>query len=78
VFQVLERFKTGPVRLAIVIDEYGTLEGIVTQTDLLEAIAGDLAGDVGETPDIVLRPDGSLLVSGTTDVSEAFTKFGWD
>ncbi|MCW0983426.1 hemolysin family protein [Agrobacterium sp. BT-220-3] len=78
VFQVLERFKTGPVRLAIVIDEYGTLEGIVTQTDVLKEIAGNLAGDIGETPDIVLRPDGSLLVSGTTEVSEAFSKFGWE
>ncbi|RDJ03156.1 hemolysin family protein [Rhizobium grahamii] len=77
VFRVLESFKTSPVRLAIVIDEYGSLEGIVTQTDLLEAIAGDLAGSDAEEPDIILRPDGTLLVSGTMPAFDAFQKFGF-
>ena len=43
IFKVLEQFKRAPVRLATIVNEYGGLEGIVTQTDLLEAIAGDLA-----------------------------------
>lgn len=77
-FRALEMFKSGPVRLAMVIDEYGALEGIVTQTDLLEAFAGDIAGDADEGPDIVSRPDGSLLVNGSTGVSEAFERFGWE
>ncbi|MBR7518338.1 CBS domain-containing protein, partial [Mycobacterium tuberculosis] len=64
IFRVFEQFKKAPVRLALVIDEYGSLEGIVTQTDLLEAIAGDLPGTEGETPDIVEREDGSLLIDG--------------
>jgi len=62
IFKVLEQFKRTPVRLAIVLDEYGSLEGIVTKTDLLEAIAGDLAEMEGEEPDIVERADGSLLI----------------
>jgi len=74
VFRVLDSFKQAPVRLAIVVDEYGSLEGIVTQTDLLEAIAGDLAGtNIGE-PDVVLRPDGTLLINGTMAAFDAFQR----
>ena len=76
VFKVLEQFKRAPVRLAIVIDEYGTLEGIVTQTDLLEAIAGDLADSDGEDPDVVERADGSLLVDGMMPAYDAFERLG--
>jgi CBS domain containing-hemolysin-like protein len=36
-----------PVHMALVVDEYGYLRGVVTQTDLLEAIAGDLADPEG-------------------------------
>ena len=51
IFKVLEQFKKAPVRLAVVVDEYGGIEGIVTQTDLLEALAGDLPEAPGEHPD---------------------------
>jgi putative hemolysin len=78
VFRVLDMFKKAPVRLAIVVDEYGSLEGIVTQTDLLEAIAGDLAGTSEAEPDVVLRPDGKLLISGTMPAYDAFQKLGFD
>jgi len=74
IFKVLEQFKRTPVRLAIVLDEYGSLEGIVTKTDLLEAIAGDLAEIEGEEPDIVERADGSLLIDGTMAAYEAFDR----
>lgn len=76
VFRVLEQFKRAPVRLAIVIDEYGSLEGIVTQTDLLEAIAGDLPDVEGEEPDVVEREDGSLLVDGMMAAYDAFNRLG--
>lgn len=76
VFRVLDRFKATPVHLAIVIDEYGSLEGIVTQTDLLEAIAGDLPGSTRKEPDIVVRADGSLLVEGMMPAFEAFERIG--
>jgi len=72
IFDVLGHFKSGPVRLAMIVDEYGTLQGIVTQTDLLEAIAGDLAAGEGEEPDIVEREDGSFLIDGLTPVHSAF------
>ncbi len=52
--------------MAMVHDEYGHLDGIVTNADLLAAIAGDFAShqDEGDTPMITEREDGSLLVSG--------------
>ena len=77
IFRVLERFKKAPVRLAIVIDEYGGLDGIVTQTDLLEAIAGDLPDVEGEEPDIVERDDGSLLIDGMMPAHDAFNRLGF-
>jgi CBS domain containing-hemolysin-like protein len=77
VFRVLDNFKKNPVRLAFVVDEYGSLEGIVTQTDLLEAIAGDLAATTDEEPDIIQRADGSLLINGTMSAYDAFDKLGF-
>lgn len=76
VFRVLDMFKKAHVRLAIVVDEYGSLEGVLTQTDLMEALAGDLPAADGDQPDIVTREDGSLLVEGMMDVREAFEKLG--
>jgi magnesium and cobalt exporter, CNNM family len=63
-----------PVRLATILNEYGVLEGIVTQTDLLEAIAGDLAQVEGEEPEVVEREDGSLLIDGTMSAQDAFER----
>jgi CBS domain containing-hemolysin-like protein len=76
IFKVLDQFKQAPVRLAMIFDEYGALEGIVTQTDLLEAIAGDLPSVEGEEPDVVERADGSLLVNGMMPAEDAFERLG--
>ena len=54
------------VAMAMVHDEYGHLDGIVTPTDLLTAMAGEFVSDQdeGDTPLLVEQRDGSLLVSG--------------
>ncbi|SMQ69115.1 putative hemolysin [Altererythrobacter xiamenensis] len=55
------------VAMAMVHDEYGHLDGIVTPVDLLTALVGTFASDQdqGDAPQIVERKDGSMLVSGT-------------
>ncbi|WP_300781081.1 hemolysin family protein [Enhydrobacter sp.] len=76
VFQVLELFKQAPMRLAMVVNEYGSLEGIVTRSDLLGAIAGELPEAEGEEPDIVERADGALLIDGMMPAHDAFERLG--
>ena len=70
----MEQFKKAPVRLATIVNEYGGLEGIVTQTNLLEAIAGDLADVEGEEPDVIEREDGSLLIDGMMSAHNTFDR----
>jgi putative hemolysin len=62
----LEALRRADVPMALVHDEYGHLEGIVTPADLLSSIAGDFVSDRNEDedPPVVEREDGSLLVSG--------------
>jgi putative hemolysin len=76
ILAVLETFQAKPVRMAVVVDEYGSLEGIVTQTDLLEAIAGNIP-EVGDEPNVVEREDGSLLIDGMMPASQAFDRLAF-
>jgi putative hemolysin len=61
----LERLRGDPLGMALVLDEYGSFEGVVTASDLLEAIVGELgpAPATGSQP-AVRRHDGSLLLDG--------------
>jgi CBS domain containing-hemolysin-like protein len=76
ILKVLELFKRAPARMVTIIDEYGTLQGIVTQTDLLEAMAGQLPDTEDEEPEIVERQDGSLLIDGMMPVQDALHRLG--
>lgn len=71
--QAIERFKTQPARVGVIVDEYGALQGMVTRTDLLEAIAGDLP-DVGEEPELLEREDGTFLMDGRMPADEALIR----
>ena len=58
-----------PVHTAVVVDEFGTFQGIVTRTDLLETVAGDLPKiDVPARPKITQREDGSYLIDAFVPV----------
>jgi len=63
----LGALRQAEVPMGIVTDEYGHLEGLVTPIDLLAAIAGEFASDLdaNESPMVVEREDGSLLVAGS-------------
>ena len=68
---VLDAIKGSPVHMALVHDEYGQFEGIVTNADILEAIAGAFRTNEGVTePEAVQREDGSWLISGSMAADE--------
>jgi CBS domain containing-hemolysin-like protein len=68
VLDAFELFKREPVGLVIVVDEYGGIEGVVTRTDLLEAVAGDLPEQAGEEPEVRELADGALSLDGALPV----------
>ncbi len=71
ILRLLDRFKTSGVHMAIVLDELGSFEGIITPTDILAAIAGDLPEHEGDDePDAIERADGSWLLSGRITIDD--------
>jgi putative hemolysin len=70
VFKLLDMFKTSPIHMAIVIDEHGTVQGIVAPADILTGIAGELPEEADQ-PSAVQRADGSWLMDGQMPVFEA-------
>lgn len=75
ILALLEIFRRRSVRLAIVVDEYGSLEGIVTPMNMLEAIAGEIP-EVGEAPSVVARPDGALSIDGMMPAVDGLDRLG--
>ena len=75
---VLDALRRAEVPMAMIHDEYGHFEGIVTPADLLAAIAGDFLSDSDpdEAPSVVERDDGSLLVAGTTAADTLADRLG--
>jgi putative hemolysin len=74
---VLTILRTAAVPVALVHDEYGHFEGIVTPADALGAIAGGFTADAGEDePDALRREDGSWLLAGSMPVDEMAEQLG--
>ncbi len=70
----VEQLRQSPLNLVVVADEHGTVEGIVTEGDILKTIVADIAEE--ERPRIVQRNDGSLLVDGTFPIDELGDRLG--
>jgi putative hemolysin len=69
--RALEMFKKSGEPMALVVDEYGDFEGIVTLQDILQSLVGDIASPGEETdPAVVRRDDGSWLFDGMVATDE--------
>ncbi|MGB5136568.1 MAG: hemolysin family protein [Prochlorococcaceae cyanobacterium] len=76
---VLEQFKRTGIHIALITDEFGGVEGMVTLNDLMEGIVGDLPSvDDEEGPLITPREDGSWLVDGGLDIDGLIELIGED
>ena len=77
VLRHIDLFRREGVHFAVVVDEYGSTEGIVTPTDVLETIAGDLPerGEE-EEPTLVRRADGSFLIDAMMPIDEVEDRLG--
>lgn len=74
--KVLELFKQTVTHIALVVDEYGVIQGLVTLNDIMSEIVGDVPAQPGqEEPQAVQREDGSWLVDGMLPVEEFFELF---
>ncbi|MFM2279823.1 MAG: hypothetical protein RLZZ444_2054, partial [Pseudomonadota bacterium] len=78
--RAFEIFKESNIHMAIVVDEYGSTEGIVTSADLLEAIVGILPSNYDDVEDILIRrrDETSWLIDGRTPIHEMQLTFGLD
>lgn len=72
---LIEQFRSSGLHIALLLDEYGGVEGLVTINDILEALVGALPA-AGEQPAIVARADGSMLVDGAATLDELRTALG--
>jgi putative hemolysin len=74
--KVLEQFKKFGTHIAMVVDEYGVIQGLVTMHDLLEEIVGDIT-DIyePEEPQIIEREDGSWLLDGMLSIEQFLEQF---
>lgn len=76
----LESFRAKRTHFALVVDEYGALQGLITLEDILDEIFGDIPDEHAEKgrPDVRKRPDGSYLVDGTVPIRDLNRELDWN
>ena len=75
VYQVMEKFKKYNSYTCFIVDEYGSLEGMMTLNDILEAIVGDIAPGDDNDYEIVKREDGTYLVDAQIPFYDFLSRF---
>ena len=77
VLDLLLEMRLTRVHMAMVVDEYGGIDGLVTIEDMIEAIVGDIQDEHdAEEPGMIERPDGSWLADARTDIAHFEEKVG--
>tara|TARA_B100001173_G_scaffold39432_1_gene30616 strand:+ start:205 stop:1473 length:1269 start_codon:yes stop_codon:yes gene_type:complete len=67
------------IKLAMVVDEYGALKGMISLEDIIEEIVGDISDEHDiDLSDVIREKDGSLTVTGTTEIRNINRNYGWD
>ena len=74
--ELLEHFRQTSADLVFVVDEYGAVQGVITERDLLEAITGEFGNETDENAWAVQREDGSWLMDGLIPVPELKDRLG--
>lgn len=78
-FDQLQAFRARKEHFAIVVDEYGAFEGIVTLEDILEEIVGDIEDEHDMTvPGVRAQPGGAYIVDGTVSIRDLNRAVGWE
>jgi putative hemolysin len=72
---VLEKFKETKIHYAFIVDEYGTMNGMITINDILKAIVGEMPEDEDDDYAIVERKDGTYLIDAQIQFYDFLTKF---
>jgi putative hemolysin len=78
VYKALENFKKSKVHYALVTDEYGVFQGIITLNDILEALVGDASDFDEDEYQLLAREDGTWLVDGLYSLHDFLTYFDMD
>jgi putative hemolysin len=74
-YQLLEKFKVTKIHTCFIVDEYGSLLGLITLNNILEAIVGDIPQPDVQDYEIVTREDGTFLVDGQIPFYDFLSKF---